>query len=191
MNHNHEQNERFLFLMAAMAEACGQESTPFKEKIYAEALSDISIDVLEKAVWDLIRDRTTASFPKVGEIRERLQGKTEDAAIIALDKLEKAMRRHGKYASVTFADDPIINAVVSSMGGWVKLCCMELDDWKWSRKDFEKIYKAFAARPVEHLQIPGYLPGIIEITNSAAGYTNDIPKIEYVGKPSTPLLEAG
>lgn len=184
---NHLDDERFLFVMAALGEAYGQESSAFKERIYAKALEDISIEAIESAAWSLIKTRTLASFPKVGEIREHLHGgKSEDKAVLALDTLERAMSSVGKYRSIVF-DDPLIMAVVSSMGGWPKLCSMEADEWKWSRKDFEKIYRAYSAQPLERLQIPERLAGIAERDNGAKGF-DEVPQIAFVGERHVPLL---
>lgn len=186
---DHLNDERFLFVMAALGEATGQESSVFKERVYAEALKDVSIEQIEAAAWEIIRNRTLASFPKVGEIREYLHGgKSEDKAVLALDKLERAMSSVGKYRSVAF-DDPLIMAVVYSMGGWPKLCSMEADEWKWSRKDFDKIYRAYSAQPIERLQIPGHLAGIVELDNSAKGF-DEVPQIAFVGERHVPLLTA-
>jgi hypothetical protein len=188
---NHENDKKFLFVMAALAEASGQECSDFKIKIYAQALADIPVEAIEQAAWSVINTRTFATFPKVAEIREHLSGgKSDDKAILALDKLEKAMSRHGKYRSVCF-DDPVLMATVVSIGGWPKICSMEMDEWKWARKDFERLYKAFSAQPVKSLEIPSHLSGIAEISNSANRYEED-PEIVQIGHvPAPKQLEGG
>lgn len=186
---DHSANAKFLFVMAALGEAAGQESSAFKEKVYAEALKDVPIEQIEAAAWEIIRNRTLSTFPKVGEIREYIHGgKSEDKAVLALNKLERAMSSVGKYRSVSF-DDPFIMATVSAMGGWPKICCMEQDEWKWARKDFDKIYRAFSTQAASNLQIPEHLPGIEERDNSANGYDVQ-PKIVFIGKRDVPLLSA-
>ncbi len=190
---DHSTDERFLFVMAALGEAAGQESSAFKEKVYAQALADAPIEAIEQAAWELIRTRTLASFPKVGEIREYLNGgKAEDKAVLALDRLERAMSSVGKYRSVAFADTTIM-AVVHSMGGWVKLCSMEADEWKWARKEFEKIYRVYSTKPISQLQIPEHLSGIAERDNSARGLRDKSEEIIFIGDSKrfdTPLLSA-
>lgn len=187
--YDHMKDERFIFVMAALGEAYGHESSEFKEMVYAKALADVPVERIEQAAWEIIKSRTLASFPKVAEIREFLGGgKSEDKAVLALDKLERAMSSVGKYRSVVF-DDPLIMAVVSSMGGWPKLCSMEADEWKWSRKDFEKIYRAYSAQPLERLQIPERLAGIAERDNGAKGF-DEVPQIAFVGERHVPLLSA-
>lgn len=186
---DHTSDERFIFVMSSLAETYGQETNPFKEKVYAKALADAPIEAIEQAAWEIIRTRTLASFPKPGEIREYLNGgKAEDKAVLALDRLERAISSVGKYRSVAFADTTIM-AVVHSMGGWVKLCSMEADEWKWARKDFEKIYRAYSALPADRLQIPEHLSGIAERDNSASGLKDKSEEIIFIGGPrNVPLL---
>lgn len=75
MNYQHEKDTRFLFLMSVLSEATGQDCGEFKIKIYATALSDMSIAEIDSAVWHLVKTRTTASFPKVAEIRNVIEGR--------------------------------------------------------------------------------------------------------------------
>ncbi len=180
--HRHEQDERFIFVMAALGEASNQGPGEFKIRIYAEALKEKSIDEIEHAAWGLIRSRTLASFPKVGELLEFIGGgKSDDLAVIALDKVEKAMRTHGMYRSLVF-DDPLIHATIYSMGGWPKICGMTQDEWKWQRKDFEKIYKAFCTSNPE---TPPRLSGIVEKEGGefSIAYAGDKQKaLEWSGR---------
>lgn len=191
---DHQNDERFLFVMAAMGEACGQESSAFKEKIYAQALADIPIEAIEAAAWEIIKTRTLASFPKVGEIREYLHGgRADERSVMALDCLEKAMSSVGKYRSVAF-EDAIITAVVSSMGGWPKLCGMEADEWRWARKEFEKIYRVYSTKSLSQLQIPEHLSGIAERDNSSKGLKDSSEAVVFIGDSKrlhdTPRLSA-
>lgn len=173
---NHEEDERFMLIMAALAEASGQEASVLKIKIYAKALEDIAMEDIEKAAWHIIRTRTTATFPKIAEIRQAVFGNPEDQAILALEKTEKAMREVGAYQTVIF-DDPIIHAVISGFeGGWPGICHMTFDEWKFSRRDFVKIYMAKMRNPGG--KVPVKLVGIEEGDNGDKG-------IEYTKAPVT------
>lgn len=174
----HHRNPRFIEVMGALAEASGQTTTPFKEKIYAKALDDLTIEQVEQAAWHIIKTRVFATFPKIGELREAVLGKREEVSALALDKLEKAMARHGAYRSVIF-DDPIIHAVVRSMGGWPKICSLPEEEWKFKRKEFEKLYAAFSSRP-NSVETPLQLAGIVERDNSARGYCGEVAPV-YIG----------
>lgn len=175
--YNHGDDERFIYIMAAFAEASGQESTPLKERIYAEGLCDIPIEVIEKAAWQLIRTRTFATFPKVGELRELIGGKAEDIAELEAAKVWKAISQVGGYSGVCF-DNPVTQAVIEyGFGGWSKLCGeMMVDQQKWFIKDFIKTYSAFSR---QNIQLTGPLLG------RGAG-TGD--GVKLIGNPEAALL---
>lgn len=175
--------------MAILCEMFGREANKFLLKGYFMVLKDLSNEQFEHAITHVMGSHKFSKMPLPAEIKEQVLGKSEDMALLALDKLQKAMSKKGKYASVCF-DDPLIHACVSSLGGWIKLCSMELEEWKWVKKDFERLYKAFASNPEAKIQIPDHLPGIIETQNSANGYQVDKLRIEYVGEKAMPLLSA-
>lgn len=171
--------KRFCFLMAALGEAFSQEASPQKVEIYYQALKDVDILTIEKSVWQVINTRATASFPKVAEIREALQVDSEDIAILALEKFERAMREIGPYESVIF-DDPVIHRVVDSFdGGWTGINNITSEDWVWARKDWLKLYKALATDTKR--RTPVKLIGLVEHENSVNGHFDNIPKPKIVG----------
>lgn len=173
-----QDKERFAMCMSAMAEAFSQEVSDLKGDIYFKALSDLSINSIEQAVWNIINTRTTATFPKVAEIRESVMGKVEDKAMLALSKVEKAVREVGGYASIVF-DDPLIHAVIQTFNnGWVGVCDMSADEWKWSRKDFLKLYEAMARNGNGNVE--PVLHGRHYLNNSNNGHERT-EQIEYAG----------
>jgi hypothetical protein len=163
MMFNHEDDERFLFVMAALGEATGQEPTDFKIKIYAKGLEDMPIEDIEKSAWEIMRNRTLASFPKIGELREQVNGKKQDLAVLALANLEKGIARIGRYRSAQF-EDSIIMACVESMGGWIQVCSYEMREWEFKKKDFVRLYEALCSNP-GRLQAPSRLVGFSEQCN--------------------------
>ena len=153
---------RFASLMKALGETY-ENRPPSKEKIelYFRVLSDLTIEQVDGAIVRLLRERTiTSTFPVPGEIRSFLPGVGEDAAILALDKVDKAAQKWGAYHTVCF-DDPVIHATISALGGWIHVAsAIPEDQWKWFAKDFIKTYKAFASNP--RAEIPRVLVGIWE-----------------------------
>lgn len=184
---NYEKDERFVFIMAALAEASGQELSEMKVRIYAKALEDLPIADIERAAWEIIKTRKFATFPKVAEIREAIHGNPEDRAIIALDKLEKAMREVGGYQSVCF-DDPVIHMAVDSFsGGWPAICNMPHEEWKWARKEFVTLYQTFTHQP-KH-EVAPRLTGIHEHTNRLNGHAKPV-EVVYIGtRPKVAEIE--
>lgn len=150
-------------LMAVLGEAFSKEPSAYKIEIYFRALKDLSIEEIKTAVDNIIKTRTiTGTFPLVSEIREAVNGNIDDKAVIAISKIEDAIRSIGAYSNVVF-DDPLIHAVIVRYGGWVKLCEVTSDEWKFLRKDLEKHYKALARTysNSNHLpEVPSVLIGI-------------------------------
>lgn len=170
---DHTGEERFIQVMMVLAEAVQQELTEFKVKVYAKGLEDLPIEDIEKGAWTLIRTRTTASWPKIAEIRESVNGRPEDEAQIALARLERAMTAQGAYRTVCF-DDPVIHAIVRAFGGWPKCCAADLDEWKFKRIEFLKVYRSFAPN-LHRVEVPLMLTGIHEM------HPNGVPQIAYIG----------
>ncbi len=144
---NNHDNERFVELMTILASAYHQEADRATLEAYSIGLSDVPITAIETAVYRAIRGSTF--FPSVAELRE-LAGemKPEARAIKAWDAFCKARGSYGYYVTVDF-DDPVINATVRNLGGW-----MAVDDRideegdKWVRKDFERVYMALMSSGV-------------------------------------------
>jgi hypothetical protein len=181
---NHYENHRFLAAMAALGEAVSQDLPDTKLKIYAKALEDIPVNDIERACWHLIRTRTTATFPKVAEIREAIHGKAADKAVLAMLTIEKATAT-GPYNSIVF-DDPYIHATIHALGGWENVCDISTrpDEWKFFKKEIEKTYTAILDRPLTP-DVPLRLAGFTERVNSARGLDlaekKNRPKVDYIG----------
>lgn len=170
---------RFAKCMAILAESFTQEYSSKKIDIYYQALKDLPIENIERAVWNLVNTRTTATFPKVAEIRESINGKTEDRAILALAKVERALREVGAYNSIVF-DDPIIHKVICSFdNGWIGIADMTTEEWIWGRKDFIRLYEAYSNNGVH--EVPHRLLGRIETDNENKGYDGKFQIIYFNG----------
>jgi hypothetical protein len=137
--------------------------------VWAMLLEDLDDAPFLNAVIRLCREEKQL-YPGtnvVALIRERAV--TTTTGLVALTRFEDAMQRVGGYRSVVF-DDPLIHLVVNRMGGWTKLCAIEHEEWKFLRRDFERIYDAACREPIPVDQIPKRLPGIIELSNAANGH---------------------
>jgi hypothetical protein len=182
MIYKHEDDERFVFCLAALGEATNQEISPMKIKVYAQGLDDIPVEDIEKACKQIIRTRTTASFPKVAEIREAIHGKISDKAILAVLTIENATSK-GHYCSIVF-DDPYIHATIHALGGFEHICDISADteEWKFFKKDIERTYAAMTSKQLP-VDVPLRLAGYYERTNAADGYdlNENKPKVEYIG----------
>ena len=130
----------------------------------------VTDDELLSGVKSIIRNRKFANFPKYAELIEAIKGNPDDEALIALKELEDAMGVFGAYKSVIFKNK-LIMACVEGMGGWQRICQMPLDEWKFQKQEFLKLYKAYMKSGKAPLV--DYLVGIAEQKNRFEGYLED------------------
>ena len=163
-------HEKLRTELAGLCEVFDREPTKALAHAYYEALNDLTDDQLTKAVAVVLRTRKYSKLPLPSDIREAITGDVGSAAIIALDKAEKAAATHGSYKSVQF-DDPVIHMVISAMGGWYKFCCPaaygDPQDWHWKAKEFKSIYETFSHRTTA--ECPIVLYGLSDTNNGASG----------------------
>jgi len=165
-------HELFMQYFTGLCERYDKQATVALCDIYYMALEDLNDEQLKKSVSNVLRSREYSSMPSPAELRGE---DIENDALLALDKMEKAIERYGLYRSVRF-DDPVIHMVVRSMGGWPAICRKEGEegeDWTWRRKEFVKLYRAFAMSP--RAECPVTLIGLAESEN------NGLPMVHIVG----------
>jgi len=177
--------KQFAVIIASLAEVFSDKE-PSKNVIslYWMALKEYTIEQIQKAASDIIQGRVYPSMPKPAEIIEAIRGTQGDRATRAWIDVLMAVRRIGTYESVKFKD-PVIHAVIEHMGGWTELGNMKIDDEKWKQKEFEKLYPIMEARG----RCPEYLPGKLEIYNSANGHPEYIPQPVAIGYENLKRIE--
>lgn len=117
--------------------------------------------------------------PKPADIIRMLQGSTQDSALQAWTKVDRAIRSIGTYVDVVF-DDPIIHRVVQDMGGWIGLGQKNDTEWPFVAKEFENRYRGYRSRSDR----PPYAPvmiGIFSADNSKSGYRDDTNQPTLIG----------
>lgn len=175
---NIQDEKRFAEIMAALAEIFdnGKEPTTMKISLYYTALEGFTIEQITEAVKMMVRERVYPSFPKPGEIIEVIQGSQNDRAALAWTQVVDALISVGPYLSVEFKDH-VIHSTINAMGGWIELGKVTNDELKWKQKEFESFYTIFS-RKQDH---PEYLPGSLEIENSARNFSQHIPERVKIG----------
>ena len=161
-----EDKKRFIQAMAIMAEAFQKSPSKGLSDIYWRVLADMGIADFERACLNLINLRKiTGTFPLVAEIRDAsVSGSLESKISTAWNKLLYAYENIGPYLPIAF-DDPVITKIMEDWGGWANWSHGEISV-KETRKEFEKLYKAYM-----HLDLPKWkrLPSLTEINNRAIG----------------------
>ena len=157
---------------AMLASEFKGELTDMQAETHRQMLVDdgITDEELLAGVKAIIRSRKFTNFPRYAELLEAIKGNPDDEALIALKELEDAMSIHGAYRSVIFKNK-LIMACVEGMGGWQRICRMPIDEWKFQKQEFLKLYKAYMKSGKAPLV--DYLVGIAEQKNRFEGYLED------------------
>ncbi len=134
--------EKFCVCITALAEAFRVESSKTMLQAYWLGLNDLEITALETACWRAMRE--CEFMPTAKRLRDLAGELTpQTRAALAWEIFRRAVATIGSAGSVRF-DDPVVNAVVRNLGGWISVCRLEGDQFDvWLRKDFERRYVDF------------------------------------------------
>lgn len=127
--------------------------------IYYRALQELTDEQFTYAVNKLVQ--SSKFMPKPAEILEVARGNNEAKIESAWQMLVKAINVIGMYEDVQFEDEYLAGAV-HLLGGWLALCEMTEEDFKYAHVTFRKVYGQ--ARRMEPFR------GIVSIENEQKGY---------------------
>lgn len=182
--------DQFQTLLQAVSELYGKPMTPFSVSIFWGALQQYDMAVVREAMNRHITNPDNGQFmPKPADLIRMMQGSSQDKALQAWHKVDKAVRQVGTYSSVVF-DDPLIHRVLHEMGGWISLGTKTEDEWPFVAREFENRYRAFASRQ----ELPEYLPvlvGIIEAENRKEGHSCEPPMLVGDANVAMAVMMAG
>lgn len=152
-----------------------KEINNFALDLWWNALKQYDLSAITQAFnRHVINTEAGKWLPKPADIIRMLQGSTQDTALRAWAKVDKAVRRVGTYVDVVF-DDPLIHRVLHDMGGWIAMGQKAEDEWPFVAKEFENRYRGFRERS----EIPSYPPKLIGIAN-AHNESQGLPLQPYV-----------
>lgn len=163
--------------MFLLCEQFQREASEVLLKGYWLVLKELTDGEFERAIMILLSQTKFHKLPLPAEIREAIHGNIEDKAILALNKVENAIRQIGLYRSVVF-DDPVIHMAIQALDGWQTICMMLAEEWKWKRKEFISFYKAFTVNPCQY---PEKLIGYHDHNNEINGYKEHIKAPVLIG----------
>lgn len=147
--------------------------------LYWEGLKQYDLAAIERALWAHTQNPDSGQFmPKIADVTKVLQGRTEDQAQLAWSKVDAAVRQVGIYPDVAF-DDAIIYRVLLDMGGRVRICSYEEDNWPFVAKEFVTRYRGFKTSG-QMPEYPCYLLGTASTHNTAEGIAS-APIVRLIG----------
>jgi hypothetical protein len=161
--------------MSLLCEVFERQPTRMLIEAYYMVLKDLTDDEFQRNISGILSSKLFSKLPLPAEILNVTQTDLDDQAILAYDKFTKGKAQTGPYQTVIF-DDITIHAVVDAMGSWESVCFITEDEWKFKRREFLDLYKAFKKNP--RTDTPQKLIGLIEGHNLRA---EDWRK--YIGEP--------
>lgn len=169
-----EEFEKFREGVQGVYSFYGKEVSSFALDVWWTALKQFDL----AAVVDAFNRHLTNSdcgqwLPKPADIIRTLGGRTQDRALIAWSKVDKAVRSVGPYESVIF-DDELIHRVISDMGGWIGFGQKDENEWPFVAKEFVERYRGYAMRG-EAAEYAPVLVGIAEAYNARHGHKTELP----------------
>lgn len=158
----------------------GRDSSSFAVDVWWTAMRAFDLAAVRQALGRHTMNPDAGQFvPKPADVVRMLGGSTQDAAMVAWSKVERALRHVGTYQSVVF-DDPLIHRVLDDMGGWVKLGTVTEDELPFRAKEFETRYRGFRMRS-ELPAFPAVMIGIAQSHNEQGGHQVAAPLL--IGDP--------
>lgn len=154
----------------------GKDVSRFALDIWWNALKQFDLAAINDAFGRHLMNPDSGQYPpKPADIVRMLQGSTQDSALQAWVKVDKAVRQVGTGSSVVF-DDPLIHRVLQDMGGWLGLGSRQEDEWPFVAREFENRYRGYKMRS----ERPEYAPimiGGFEAANNRQGYKSAPPTL--------------
>ncbi|WP_454826058.1 DUF6475 domain-containing protein [Paraburkholderia xenovorans] len=164
----------FVALVADVHAFYRRDFSDFSAAVWWNALKPYDFQAVSDAVGrHSVNPDSGQYMPFPADIVKMLQGSTQDAALVAWAKVDRAVRSCGTYNSVVF-DDPLIHRVIVEMGGWVLVGSKDEKEWPFVGKEFENRYRGYRMRS----ETPEYLPvliGIAEAQNNRMGQKSQPP----------------
>lgn len=174
---------RFQEIFSTISEMYDKNPSPFVFELWFNSLKRFDMQAIDRAFSIHVQDPDNGKFmPKPADIVRIIEGSGQDSAFVAWTKFEKGLSSVGTYETVVF-DDPLIHAVVSDMGGWIRLGQTTDKEIPFVKNEFCRRYQAFKSQCL----IPEYPPTLIGITegeNRVRGFAEEIPRPTFIGDKS-------
>lgn len=151
----------------SLLEAEYGKQNELKKEVWAKILGCYPAQKIIDACMECIR--TGTFFPRVSKMIEFIEGDIESEAELAWLLLKEKMNKYGYYKSVSFPENPVVGAVIEVMGGWMPMFDIKVDEEKWVKKEFIKMYPILKKRGI----YPDRLIGKFEADNIKLGYSEE------------------
>jgi len=175
----------FIKALAVLGEVFNETVSDVRIEAYFAVLRDHPIEAVTAACQTALK--RCKFFPRPAELREFMEGSTEDRAALAWAAVMRAIVEVGCYESVDFGDRAI-HGVIEAMGGWAaeawQLERLDARDLGFREAEFRRLYRALSLRPESG---PARLVGIHEAENRLTGHVVPVTTLKLgVGQRALP-----
>lgn len=177
--------EAFATALAVLASTFNRVLDPAAIEGYWLALGDLDEGEYKAAIARALREIKFMPTPAELLAFARPPRNIAVEAAEAWEAVKGAIQRYD-YTVATIDFGPLVNTVLRSMGSWEWLCEQGEDAMVWRRKDFDRLYEAFASRPEAWRSTP--LIGCLE-GRLSDGYDRNV-RVAIAGKMPPLALEA-
>lgn len=182
--------DQFSQLLTATAEMYSKPMTEVSLMLWWTTLQAYDIAAVREGLMRHMQNPDSGQFmPKPADVIKFIGGTTQDGALVAWAKVDRAVRSIGTYQTVVF-DDPIIHAVIADMGGWISMGSRNEDEWPFVAKEFENRYRGYRMRGGAE-QYQKTLIGIADSSNAISGQPMQPPVLIGNEIKARQVLERG
>lgn len=178
--------DEFDIALAVLIKGVGRPMPAEQVDVWRELFADMSSDDFRRGIVACLRDYRFAGFPPVGLIRQAagVSGGVPDvdsAALLAWDKVLRAMREHGAYRSIQWDDPAIVPTIKTIAESWAMLCEQSSEQLHtWTKKAFVEAYKSHRIAPSGSSVVS---VGLIASEAARSGY--DVPEACRIGQETS------
>ncbi|KVG77203.1 DUF6475 domain-containing protein [Burkholderia ubonensis] len=180
----------FAELISGVYAFYGREASDFALSVWWAAMQPFDLAAVHDAMNRHCVNPDSGQFlPKPADIVKMVQGSTQDSALVAWAKVDRAIRSCGTYNSVVF-DDALIHRVIVEMGGWVLVGGKGEEEWPFVRNEFVNRYRGYKMRS----ETPEYQPvliGMAEAQNNRTGHKSQPPVLIGDARAAHQVMLAG
>ena len=180
----------FMALIADVYAFYRRDFSKFAGRVWWTAMQQFELGAVTEALGRHSMNPDSGQYlPMPADIVKMLEGTTQDSALVAWSKVDRAVRVVGSWVDVVF-DDPLIHRVITEMGGWVMLGERTFKDWDFVRNEFVNRYRGYKMRG-ERPEYPGVLTGSANAANALENHQRAQPVLIGNAKTAVAAMRGG
>jgi len=177
-----EEKKEFLEIITGLCDVYDKQLSKQGMRFYLQMLEEYDFAAVKRALYRYLKNASGSGsfFPKPADIIALIEGDPADRAEEAWAEVLQALERIGTWKSIKFRD-PIINAVIKELGGWMYLGEKTTQELEYLHHQFVKLYRHYAK--MGKVPFVKHLVGRVEALNSDTQWKNYYELITFGSEP--------